>query len=316
MKLLVTTGDLRDFLTPNFHNLLEEIGRRVELYVWYEAGDIREIIKHLNIAPDFVLVNEYGETNAPAITGLSALDIPYAAALHDLHYRPLQRQEALDRDNIRFIFSLYRDKFYEWYPRFWNRLLWLPHHFDPRIFHDYGLAKDIDCLLMGAIHPTVYPLRHKILQAMQSRPGFVYHSHPGYRNFDINDEALVGERFAREINRAKIFFTCDSAYKYPVAKYYEVLACRTLLLASPSKELYDLGFEPDVNYVAINGHNFAQKTEYYLKHEEEREEIVSRGYALVHTRHTTAIRAMQMLAMIERIIQQGRREPAEQRESQ
>jgi len=304
MKLLVTTGDLTHHLTPNFNNLLTEAARLVDLTVWYESGNIHEILSQLEIVPDFIFINEYGETNSPRITGLSNLKVPFAVALHDLHYQPKIRWDAFENDNVRYIFSLYRDKFYEWYPRFWKRLFWLPHHFNPQVFHDYGMNKDIDYLLMGAMHPQIYPLRHKVLQRMQNKTGFVYHPHPGYRNFDDSDDALVGERFAREINRAKIFFTCDSAYRYPVAKYFEVLACRTLLLASASRELADLGFLPDVHFVAVDENNFLQKAEYYLSHEAERERIASQGYEMVHDRHTTAIRARQMITAIKGILRE------------
>lgn len=302
MKILVTTGNLRHHLTPGFHNLLDEVARYTDLTVWHQPGNINEILNQLNLTPDFILINEFGETNAPEITGLAELSIPFAVALHDLHYQINQRKTAMEKNNVRYVFSLYRDKFYEWYPQFWRGLCWLPHHFDPHSFIDYGLKKDIDFLLMGAMHPVVYPLRHAILQRMQHHPGFVYHPHPGYRDFNLDEEALVGTRFAQEINRAKIFFTCDSAYHYPVAKYFEVLACNTLLLASSSRELLDLGFVPGEHFVAINEYNFEEKARYYLDHEEERIRIARQGYAMVQNNHSTSRRAIEMVAMIRKII--------------
>ncbi len=129
-----------------------------------------------------------------------------------------------------------------------------------------------------------------------------YPWHAGCRNFEDDENAFVGEKYARELNRAKIFFTCDSKYQYPVPKYFEASACKTLLMASESKELKDLGFEPGINFVAIEEQNFEEKAKYYLHHEEERLKIARQGYEMVHSRHSTVKRAMEMAAIIENII--------------
>ncbi len=304
MKLLVTSGDFKHHLTPNFHYLLEELSRLTDLTVWYQSGDIQDILSELGFVPDFIFINEYGETNSPKITGLSGLSIPFAAALHDLHYQIPERNRSLGQDKVQHIFSIGRDKFYEWYPNHTNRLCWLPHHVNTNIFKDYGLNKEIDYLMMGAVHPRVYPLRYKILNRMKNVTGFIYHQHPGYRFFNHDDQAYVHEKYAREINRAKIFLTCGSVWGYPLAKYYEVLACKTLLLAPVCSELGDLGFIPGVHYVDINEYNFMTKAEYYLQHEAQRMAIVQQGYEMVQTRHSTRKRAQELLDMIAGILKQ------------
>ncbi|MEQ8175548.1 MAG: glycosyltransferase [Syntrophomonadaceae bacterium] len=302
MRLLITTGDFSQWPSRSFHYLLTELAKITDLSICYESGDINEIIEKRKLNPDFVFINEYGETNSPGITGLSSLNIPWAAYLYDLHYRVGQRKEALVRDNARYIFTHYRDKFYEWYPEFWDKMYWLPLHAYTEIFKDYGSPKDIDFLLMGNVHKVVYPLRYKIAEVMLKYPNFVQHEHPGHRNFNDNDDALVGEKFAREINRAKIFFTCDSKYHYPIPKYFEASACNTLLMASVSREIRDLGFEPGVHFVAIDDRNFEEKARYYLVHEEERLKIAKQGYEMVHSRHSTAQRAREMVNIIQNIL--------------
>ncbi|MDD2619567.1 MAG: glycosyltransferase [Syntrophomonadaceae bacterium] len=302
MKVLVTTGDFSHYLSPNFHYLLSELAKLVELTVWYDSGDIQEIIAQLDTPPDFVLINEFGETNSPKITGLATLSIPFAVALHDLHYQIEARKEAIIGANILHVFSLYRDSFYEWYPELGHKLHWLPHHANTDIFKDYGLPRAIDYLFMGAVHEGVYPLRYKILRKMKGRAGFVYHEHPGYRNYDDGDEALVGKNYALEINRAKIFLTCNSRYRYTLAKYFEILACKTLLLAPSSPELYDLGLIPGVHFVSINEDDFEEKAEFYLHHEKQRLEIACQGYDAVHRHHSTFRRAAQLVNIIENIL--------------
>jgi len=152
---------------------------------------------------------------------------------------------------------------------------WLPHFVNPSIYKDYDLSKDIDWLIMGNIRKKSYPLRRKMIEVMSGRPGFVYHKHPGYRDIkeDEKDHLFIGENFSREINRSKIFLTCNLIYKYPIRKYYEVLASKTLLLAPQCVELIELGFIPGEHFIEINEDNFSQKAEYYLTHEKERMEI-------------------------------------------
>jgi len=305
MKLLVIACNYQHYVSRNgMYYLLSELTKITDLVTWHESGDdIYKILHQLNIEPNFILVSEYYEKNATKITGLSNLSIPYAISMLDLHKDKKLRNQLIVSENIRNIFSVYRDAFYKWYPEFKGNIFWLPHHVNLNIFKDYGLTKDIDFLLMGDLDRNYYPLRNEILYKMKNKPGFVYHKHPGYREFSDDENIFVREKYAQEINRAKIFFTCDSILHYPVAKYFEVLACKTLLLAPTSPEIEDLGFIPGVNFVSIDEQDFEEKAEYYLDHEKERLEIAEQGYEMVRARHSTAKRASELVTMIEDILQ-------------
>jgi hypothetical protein len=304
VKLLVIARDYSRFVSRQVtYHLIIELAKITDLVVWHEKADnIFKILQQLKIEPDFILILEYWETNATRVTGLSNLSIPFAISLHDLHWDIDYRKELIQKENIKYIFSPYRDTFYEWYPEFRSNMLWLPHHVNINLYKDYGAVKNIDYLMMGAVSAGLYPLRDAILYTMQDKPGFVFHPHPGYRDVSDDEEALVRWRFAREINRAKIFFTCDSEYHYPVSKYYEVPACNTLLLARTSREIEDLGFIPGVHFVAIDENDFEEKAKYYLAHEKERLEIAQQGYEMVRTRHSTARRAADLAAKIEKLV--------------
>lgn len=302
VKILVTAGDFRHYLSPFLHYFLEELSKITDLTVWHKSGDIHDILKQLKIKPDFIFITEHGETNSPKITGLHSLKIPFAVSFHDLHYKVEARKNLVRKGNIKYIFSHYRDKFFLWYPEFSDKLRWLPHHVNTNIFKDYGLKKNTNWLLMGAVHKDIYPLRTMMLHTMKNMKGFVYHPHPGYRHFQQKDKAFIGARYAKEINKAKMFLTCDSKYKYPLAKYFEVLASKSLLLAPASKELRELGFIPGVHYVAVNKNNYKAKAIYYLKHEKERKKITEQGYRMVHARHSTKKRAREFLKMVNDIL--------------
>lgn len=269
---------------------------------WHTPGHIADILAQLPQVPDYVLLNDLKESRCPKISGLSGLRIPFGIIMHDLHHQVEGRKAFIEENRIDHIFSIYRDAFHAWFPEYADRMRWLPHWVNTGIFTDYGLPKDIDLMMMGR-RDWYYPLRERIYQAFKNRPGFVYHDHPGYRNVgDEEPNVFVGESYAREINRAKIFLTESSNLKYPLIKYYEVLACNTLLLAPTCSELRDLGFVPSEHFVEIDAENFKEKAEYYLAHANERQVIAKKGYRMVHRYHSAAVRASQLVGMIEEIL--------------
>lgn len=303
LKLLVITRDFTRYVHSEPFYLLEELSNVTDVTVSSESGDIQDILKKLGVVPAFIFIYLYASEISPSITGLRSLKIPYAIYLEDLHYKTENLRNKISQENITNIFTCYRDAFHHFLPEFSPNAKWLPHHVNTKIFKDYHQTKDIDFLIMGSVSPVYYPLRTKIIETMSSRQGFVYHNHPGYRNF--NDEertAFVKDTYAKEINRAKLFFTCDSIFKYPLLKYFEVLACKTLLLAPSLKELIDLGFLPGIHFVEIDENNFEERAMYYLEHEEERNKIAENGFKMVHEKHSTQKRVKVLLNMIKEIL--------------
>lgn len=302
LKLLFITRDFSQYVERNTFYLTNELRKWMDVIEWFEPGDIHEILREIPETPDFILLNDLKDSRCPEISGLSTLKIPFGIIIHDLHWEVKKRRKFIEESNVKYIFSIYRDAFIRRFPEYKERMYWLPHFFNPAIFKDYGLDREIDYLLLGKVE-WYYPLRKKIVRMMNRIPGFVYRKHPGYRNISEDEEnAFVGESYAREINRAKVFFTCDSNLHYPIIKYYEVLACRTLLLAPALKELMDLGFIPGKHFVEINKDNFLEKAKYYLEHEEERKKIAQQGYRMIHKKHTVSIRAAQLVSYIEEIL--------------
>lgn len=303
MKLLVVARNYEQHLFQFVKYLLEELAKITELSVWHDRGcDVREMLRQLKIEPDFVFIIEYWETNAAKVSGLAELSIPYAVSLHDMHYDIEERKQLLRQEKVTHIFSPARTAFQSFYPEFIDKFIWFPLHANTNIFRDYGLPKDIDYLIMGQADERYYPLRYKIRTTMHDCPGFVYHGHPGYRDIADDEGLYVREKYAQEINRAKIFFTCGGVYNYPVAKYFEALACKALLLAAPIPELADLGFIPGETYVPITADDFREKAEYYLHHEKERLRIAEQGYEMVRERHSTARRAQDLVDEITKIL--------------
>ncbi|WP_062351981.1 glycosyltransferase [Bacillus kwashiorkori] len=298
LKLLFITKDFTKRLEKSTVYLIEELTKITDLRIWYDHGSIISILEQLNFQPDYILLNDYKSDYCPFIFDLNKINIPIGAIMHDLKYKPFRRAQFYERENIRTIFTIYRDAAQQLYPQFQDRFVWLPHHVPTNIFRDYQLEKNIDVLMMGALYRHMYPMRAKFYEILKNHPGFTYHSHPGYEVIEDFSNVYAGEKYAREINRAKIFVTCDSVDRFPVMKYYEATACRSLLLATPSKELADLGFIDGETFVAINEENVLNKIHFYLQNESERLKIAKKGYEMVRSRHSTEIRAQQLVAEI------------------
>lgn len=304
VKVLFLSTDQSKQMEKSSYYLAEELKKQCEAMIHTEGGDIRTILSRLPDQPDYILLNDaFAPRLCPTIGELEKIDIPKGVIFHDLSNDRLERQKYVVTNKIGHIFSHYRDPFIRWYPRLAARMIWFPHHANTEIYKDYQQNKEIDLLMMGAVHPRLYPLRALMKAYYDDRDGFVYHPHPGHRHEDeIEQGSLIAEDYAREINRAKIFLTCDSVFNYPVMKYFEVLACNTLLLAPSSKELQDLGFVDGETFVAINKYNFHEKATYFLQNTEERIRIARNGYRMIQKNHSTQKRAGELIQHIERII--------------
>ncbi|WP_188455304.1 glycosyltransferase family protein [Virgibacillus oceani] len=305
LTILFIADDTSNFVHKMYYYLEQELAKKANVLFWRKPGHIDSILRQLPEKPDFILLlNDLGLQMAPLIKGLAHTGIPTGLFINDVHRFVNLRRNYIAKHNIQYLFTIVRDKFVEVYPEYIARMEWFPHFAETDIFRDYHIHKDIDLLLTGAVS-DVYPLRQKIVKAYETNPNFVYHKHPGYRNFSKpkENDYFIGQKYAMELNRAKIVFTCPSVFQYPVIKYFEVLACKTLLIAPTFQELEDLGFIPYKHFVPINEDNFIEKADYYLANNQERQNIAEQGYEFVRHRHSIKKRAEQLINRIERIIQ-------------
>ncbi|WP_243292921.1 glycosyltransferase [Bacillus sp. FJAT-47783] len=309
LNILYIAKDLSSFLNKNHFYLEQELSKISNLMIWRKSGNIKGIIEKLPVKPDFILmVNDIGIELNPVIEGLKSIQIPTGLFVNDIQRFTEKRREYIRKNNINYLFSVYRDKFKEVYPEFLNKMYWIPHHVNTNIYKDYKIKKEINYLMLGATNIDVYPLRNKILRYYQNNPEFVYRKHPGYVNRSKIEEKkqIIGENYAKWLNKSMVFFTCGSVFNYPVMKYYETLACRALLLAPTFKELEDLGFIPGVHFVPINEFDFNKKAYFYITNHKERKRITDQGYKFVHKNHSTETRANQLIQIISSTIKNSK----------
>lgn len=307
IKLLLIAKDTSKLIIRNYSYLEEELKKLTDLTIWRKPGNIKDILEQLPTKPDFILINDdIGGGFTLNVSGFVDINIPTGLFVNDVHQYVQKREDYIKENNIKYLFSVVKDRFFQQYPQFKDRFIWFPHYINSAIFREYKQPKEIDMLMMGAVN-NWYPLRQLILRHYKYDPNFVYQKHPGYYAFHDISDLLIGENYAKEINRAKLFFTCGSILNYPVLKYFEALACKTLLLAPTFPELEEIGFIPGKHFVPITKDDFATKADYYLQHDSEREAIVEEGYRFIKENHTVQIRAEQLVKKIEEIIKNEKR---------
>ncbi len=284
------------------YEFLQAIEKVANVTYHHEDGDILAILKQQKVKPDFILHYDITARNllSPRIKHLDKIDIPIGAYVIDAHWRPDQRKEYFESNNISLIFSVSKYPFLKRYPEYKGKFRYLPFSINPNIIKDWQLPKDIDYLLMGHIARS-YPFRIKVRDKMKNMRSFVYHKHPGHLKKD-RSLYIIDEEYGKEINRAKIFFTCGSIYKYPVMKYFEVPGCNTLLIAEKNRDLTDLGFKNGIHYVVADETNFFEKATYYIKNETKRKEIALNGYHFIHKHHTHEVRAKQFIRYVQNFL--------------
>ncbi len=180
---------------------------------------------------------------------------------------------------------------------------WLPWCVDTNIFKDYGFKRIYDVALLGALDPT-YPLRSKAKSVLSNMKGinFLWRPRPSRAIRLGPNEAFIHERYAKDIARSKILLF-DSYRGFAIKKYYEGMACKTLILATnPYLDAERLHFKDGVNFVAINESNYLQKIQYYLKNEKERIRITENAYKMVRKYHSAEVRAEQLYGYLKELV--------------
>ncbi|GAA0604083.1 glycosyltransferase [Virgibacillus siamensis] len=306
-KLLLIAADTSHFTNNNYDVLERELAKVTTLMVYRKSGHIKKILRKIPERPDFILIlNDVGKKFAPIVTGLSDISIPAGLAVNDAHRFVNQRRRYITSNQIRIFFVICQHNFYHYYPsQKHDQVFFLPQFANVSVFKDYDAEKVFDLMMLGETSmPNIYPLRQKILQHYQGDNRFVTSPHPGWREFTTEQakKALIGENYARSINQAKLFFACGSVRQVVTFKYFEVPASGTLLMAPALPELKEIGLIPGKHFVDINGENFSEKADYYLKNETERKRMTEEGCRFIHDYHSTAHRAKQLVRQIESIL--------------
>ena len=116
----------------------------------------------------------------------------------------------------------------------------IPHCANTEVFRDWGLEKEIDILVYGAMSPRIYPFRLRLAELARkhfSKRGYKIEilGYPGYNLPQAKGTCIRGD-LSIKINRSKVVFGCSSIYKYALGRYSEVACSKSLMVADTPEE--------------------------------------------------------------------------------
>lgn len=301
LNLLVIVKKFTETMPKHQHkyDMIKAIEQVANVQYWHEDGDILQILEQLEVKPDFIYHYdiEWFNAFAPKISNLNKVNILKGCYVLDVHYAVVTRTTYFRNAKPDLIFSASKYPFLKAYPDYHSRFRWLPFGINPDIIRDYGLEKDIPYSLMGLINKQ-YPFREAVLRTMNQAEGFVNFKHPGHTT-SYQPGMFINDNYAQAINRSKLSFTCGSVLEIPVAKFFELPGCRTLMLAESNADIEELGFTDGEHFLACDRNDFYEKALYYIERDSERERITDNGYRFVQSHHTNLERAKQFVAAIQ-----------------
>jgi len=155
----------------------------------------------------------------------------------------------------------------------------VPHSAEASVYRDYGLEKDYDVLLTGAVS-SHYPFRARlkkiINQHLKKKAKCKILGHPGGDLRKLHGETLDG--YAKELNKAKIVLTCSSKYKYRLGKYIEIPMCGSVLAGDlPDDDQDDLESFMLVLNTTDTDEEIVDKIMSVLHDTQTRENMIQRG---------------------------------------
>jgi hypothetical protein len=159
--------------------------------------------------------------------------------------------------------------------------IYLPWAVDTSIFHDLGKRRRYDMACLGALTEGKYPLRRKVRRWIEEESGLRYIRKKRIGGHD-------GDQFNRALNTTYSAFTCASAFRYTLMKYFEIPASGALMFGETTPELEALGFRDGEHYIAVDDRNFAERIRYYTSKvgRLEGDRIRLQGCDFVSTTHT------------------------------
>ncbi len=197
--------------------------------------------------------------------------------------------EMCDRADL--ILCPYKKAFTYKFPNHLDKFIFFPHFVDDEhIFPKAETQRNLMCLLSGATCPRVYPLRTKIEHYIYNKGPELFRrlQHPGYFKTPT-DKDIVGQKYIDCLGSFFCAITSSSVFNYTIAKYYEIPAAGTLLIANDSGDLEELGFVDGKNYIKVNIDNVLDKTYDILYNVDNYCNVSKAGQELVLDNYTKSI---------------------------
>ena len=96
---------------------------------------------------------------------------------------------------------------------------------------------------------------------------------------------IVGENYARMINRSHFVVGCGGASHTLVSKIFEIPGARSILVTQDTETIRDAGFVDGENCLFVDEGDVVERIQYLLNHPDEMEALTERSYQFVHKTH-------------------------------
>lgn len=180
----------------------------------------------------------------------------------------------------------------------------------PSLYHPTPGPKENDVVMFANVVPDLYPIRFSVqknLPKLAEERGWRYIVKGPPRGFSNarrveyfeDSEYFAGPDYVRALGLSETTIFDTSVFKYPLVRFMEAMACKTLVLSDCPLTWKECHLVPFHNFVGVNKYDWQRQLEYFLTHEDERRAIVKEAYRDVMRLHTTDIRAKQLYDFLE-----------------
>jgi hypothetical protein len=262
-------------------NTTKDIPKHVDIIIAFKSP------QHSNPETFMDLVERSGKTKI----------VGYFSDIHSFGNKIYERNISRMLERCDVIICPYDEAFRDKWPQYRDKYIFFPQYFAPHERYatlPFNKNPVYKCLLSGSVAPpNVYPIRMHIKMKGTSDKVTVM-NHPGYRRNWFHEllgkilqkELFMKESYAEEINRYFCSVATSSIYRYIVAKYFEIPAAGTLLLANETDDLKKLGFVPFRHYVPITHADALSKINECLSAPQHFTEIRKQGMHFVRNHHS------------------------------
>ena len=261
-----------------------------------DVVNLKSILQACPEEPDVIIFGfgwtDCSENRPKSVIGLENCDIPVSIILNKEYAALDKKLEWIKEVNPVAAFTVHHDhKAYQ--EKTGIPFYQIPFAVNTDVFKNYGVEYTNDFGFSGIIRPEqTDDWRTKIHQKSKDWKDikFFFTSH--------RHDSL--EQYAKRINATKIWLSTTGPADLVGTRYYEVMASRTtLLVCNRFDRVYDDIIEEDKHCVMFDSlQELEDKIRYYLKHDNERMEIINNAYNLINEKHTWDHRGKFMISKL------------------
>jgi len=244
--------------------------------------NILSIMKKCRKQPDLIIEIDGGGYHH--LEGFKNVDIPkiyWAINSHESYKLKFQKKIAPD---FNYIFVAQKD-YVSSFKNIKEKVYWLPMAADHEIHKTYNYPKVFDIGFVGSKKPKKYADRIKVLNRLSKRYNVLF------------IEGIWGKNMSKIYNISKIGFN-KSLSGDLTPRVFEIMSIGTMLLTEAGSGINKLFKDKEHLVIYKSEDELDELIDYYLKNEEERENIAKKGQREVHKYHTYDNRVQYMFEKI------------------